>query len=274
MTSLMTVLRVLPVLAIAALIGAPAVAFGPAGHRIAGELAEPLLCARTAEEIRKLAEGESLAEIGLWADRVRNDPEWQHTASWHYMNIDDDTSIESYEHPRSGDVLWAIQHHAAELAEPGTGSRRGEALRFLVHFVVDVHQPLHVGRADDRGGNDVSVRLGGETLNLHRFWDTEVLRVDGLSEAQTTAQVASLVRIFAGRDHTSPRDWAEESLDLRPLVYGFRGRGREVGLLDDGYVDAANIVTRVRLAQAAVRLAATLNGLLGDAGCKPERRGR
>ena len=188
------------------------------------------------------------------------------------MNIDDDTSIESYEHPRGGDVLWAIQHHAEQLAEPGPADRRGDALRFLVHFVVDVHQPLHVGREDDRGGNAVDVRLGGETTNLHRFWDTQVLRIDGLSEREYTAQIASLVRIFAGRDHTSPRDWAAESLDLRPLVYRFRGRGRDVGMLDDGYVDAANIVTRVRLAQAAVRLAATLNGLLGDAGCAPEGR--
>ena len=262
----MVVPRRMVVVAVAALASVPALAFGPAGHRIAGDLAEPLLCERTAREIAALSGGERLAEIGLWADQIRGEDAWRHTGPWHFMNIDDDEPIDSFEHPREGDVLWAIQYYAERLAEPGPRGQRAEALRFLVHFIVDVHQPLHVGRESDRGGNEVDVTYRGRTTNLHRFWDSEVLRLRDLDEDDYVARVAPLVRVFAGRDHTSPRDWAAESLALRPLVYGFR-RSRSA-VLDEAYLDSADTVIRVRLAQAAVRLAGTLNGLLGDSECE------
>lgn len=254
---------------LAALAQGPALAFGPAGHRIAGELAEPLVCTRAAEAVAGLTGGERLAGIGLWADTIRGDEAWRHTAPWHYMNIDDGTTVERFEHPPEGDVLWAIGHYAARLAEPLPAEERAEALRFLVHFIVDVHQPLHVGRESDRGGNALDVTYRGETSNLHRFWDTGVLRLEGLSEAEYSARVAPLTWVFVGRDATSPRDWAAESLALRPLVYGFRGGRGGAAVLDEGYLDAAEAVTRVRLAQAAVRVARMLNGLLGDEGCEP-----
>src|SRR5690606_16096423 len=196
MTSILLLRRIV-VVALAALAYVPALAFGPAGHRIAGDLAEPLLCERTAQEIAALTGGERLAEIGLWADRVRGEDAWRHTGPWHYMNIDDDASIDAFEHPRDGDVLWAIQRHVERLAEPGARERRAEALRFLVHFIVDVHQPLHVGRESDRGGNEIDVVYRGRTTNLHRFWDTDVIRLDGLDEDEYAARVAPLTRVFA-----------------------------------------------------------------------------
>lgn len=255
-------------LVIAALVQGPALAFGPAGHRIAGELAEPLVCAQAAEEVAALTGGESLAEIGVWADTIRGEDAWRHTAPWHYLNIDDGVPIEEFEHPAEGDVLWAIGHHAERLAAPLPAEERAEALRFLVHFIVDVHQPLHVGRESDRGGNAIDVAYRGERSNLHRFWDTGVLRLEGLSAAQYAARVEPLTRIIAGRDGTSPRDWAAESLALRALVYGFRGGGSGAGVLDEAYLDAAEAVTRVRLAQAGVRVARVLNAVLGGEECE------
>lgn len=262
-------LRTFTVLLLGIAVQAGALAFGATGHRIAGELAQPLLCKRAAEEVAALTDNASLAEIGLWADRVRDDREWRHTGPWHYINVDDGMPIEKFRPPREGDVLWAIQRHVEMLAEPGARARRAQALSFLVHFIVDVHQPLHVGREEDRGGNAIDVEFRGEKSNLHRFWDTDVLRLDGLSVSEYAARIEPLVRMFAGRDHTSPADWAAESFELRPLVYGFRRRGEGPVSLDDAYLEAADFATRVRLAQAAVRLAATLNGLLADPGCSP-----
>ncbi len=242
-------------------------AFGADGHRVAGEVAEQLLCTRTADEIETLTDGESLAEIGTWADRVRDEDPWRHTGPWHFMNIEDGLSIEDFDHPPEGDVLWAIQRHAEILAEPGSRGRRAAALRFLVHFIVDIHQPLHVGRVEDRGGNRVDVQFRGGTSNLHRFWDSDVLRLDGLSVAEHAARLAPLARMLARRDHTSPTDWAAESMALRSMVYDFETRNIDIAVLDEAYIDAASLTTRVRLAQAAVRVAATLNELLGDPGC-------
>ncbi len=246
------------------LLAGPACAYGPEGHRIAGELAEPLLCRPAAAQVAALGKGQSLAELGLWADEIRDRKAWRHTGPWHYMNLPDGASVAGYRHPPEGDVLWAIEHFSMRLAAARSASDRLEALRFVVHFVVNVHQPLHVGRAADRGGNDVDVRYRDKTVNLHRFWDTDVLRLAGLSETRYEAALRPLVADLAVHSGDSPPEtWAAESLALRPWVYDFRRQGREPARLDAAYLDRAEAVTRLRLAQAAVRLAATLNRLLG-----------
>lgn len=237
-----------------------AVAYGPAGHAIAGRAAEALLCAPAREAVADLADGASLAEIGRWADTIRSDPRYEASAPWHYMNIADDGAIAAYVHPPEGDVLWAITHFRARLADDGLArAERLEALRFLTHFVVDIHQPLHVGRAADRGGNTIDVVHDGETLNLHRFWDSGALELDGGGIAGYAAELVPLARrLDAERAPGTPELWADESLELRAQVYGFEPGARE---LPADYVRRAEVLTRMRLAQAARRLAATLNGI-------------
>jgi hypothetical protein len=247
-----------------ALIARSAAAYGPEGHRIAGELAGPLLCGAAAAEIAALDDGRGLGEIGVWADTIRGSERYEHTGPWHYMNIEDGRALSSFEHPPEGDVLWAIEQNAERLSEARSRSARLEALRFLVHFVVDVHQPLHVGRAEDRGGNTVDVRYGGKTVNLHRFWDTDVLEIAELSRAEYEASLEPIVALLAADARApSPEIWAAESLALRPWVYDFERPGRGAAVLDRDYLEHADRLTRLRLAQAAVRLAATLNRVLG-----------
>lgn len=229
-------------------------AYGPAGHRIAGLAAEPRLCAKARAAIDALAPGQGLDEIGLWADRIREDPRWQASSPWHYMNIADGAPLASYRHPPEGDVLWAIDHFRAVLSDRARPrAERLTALRFLVHFIVDVHQPLHVGRAEDRGGNTITVRFGGEAMSLHRFWDTEAI---GPGRQSAAAYAAALPRRAAGS--LDPRRWAGESLALRGEVYEL---DRRRGTLSDAYVRRARKITAHRLAAAAARLAATLNGI-------------
>jgi hypothetical protein len=185
---------------------------------------------------------------------------------WHYMNIADGLAIERYRSPPEGDVLEAIERFRAALSNRSLPrSERAEALRFLVHFVVDIHQPLHVGRADDRGGNTIDVRLRGERMNLHRVWDSGAFD-------RSSAPLADYARALADsidesdtmrRESASidPRRWAAESLALRETVYDF---DRRSGELPDRYLDALERVTRERLTLAAARLAAMLN----DAFCR------
>ena len=174
---------------------ATADAYGPEGHLIAGHLAEPRLCAAARAEIAAIdrqveATLGDFAELGLWADRIRSLPGWEQSAPWHYMNVESaattlaeaERAIRAYEHPPEGDVLWAIEHFSALLADRAqTPQVRADALRLVAHLVVDVHQPLHVGLASDRGGNEIEVRYGTTVTNLHRFWDTDVIQLRGLS---------------------------------------------------------------------------------------------
>ncbi|HET7132940.1 MAG TPA: S1/P1 nuclease, partial [Gammaproteobacteria bacterium] len=163
--------------------------------------------------------------------------------------------------PPEGDVLEAIARFRIELADRALpAGERLDALRFLVHFVVDVHQPLHVGRADDRGGNGVDVRYAGTVVNLHRFWDTDVIWLRGLSPRRYARMLAP--RIDAAAAGGAPRDWAAESLALRSTVYDFpAGRGARPVALDAKYIGRAQRVIEERLVRAGGRLAATLNAV-------------
>jgi len=235
--------------------------YGPAGHRIAGEAAAQRLCAAAVRAIDRLGGGQDLGEIGLWADRIRSDPEYARAAPWHYVNVADAASLRTLEHAPEGDVLEAIMRFSAQLADRQLDDRvRGEALRFLVHFVVDLHQPLHVGLAEDRGGNDVELSYRGERTNLHRFWDTHAIEQSGLAVPEYVRVVAALIPQLARRDALDPLEWAAESLSLRESVYTVAVGGEQSAR----YLDYADSVTRERLALAAARLAGTLNAILCD----------
>lgn len=241
-----------------ALLAAPAAwPYGPEGHLIAGRAAEPMLCKQAAAEIERLGDGEDLGELGLWADRIRSDPGYADAAPWHYMNIADGESLLAFEHPPQGDVLWAIEHFSARLGEQDLDREaRGEALRFLVHFVVDLHQPMHVGREEDRGGNEIELLFRGERTNLHRFWDSGAIALADETMAEYAARVGRLAAAIEVETNLDPVVWAQESLDLRPRVYDFGAAGRE---LPPRYEDFAALVSRERLALSARRLAGLLN---------------
>lgn len=250
------------VLLLGAFLGAQAHGYGVDGHLIAGTIAETYLCPAARSEVATLGGGERLGELGLWADRVRSVPEYEQSAPWHYMNVEDGGSIARFRHPPEGDVLWAVEHFHDVLGDRSrTPEERGEALKFLVHFVVDLHQPLHVGRASDRGGNAIELRVGGAPTNLHRFWDTDAIELAGMPSERYLELVASRVDLGAVEAAFDPRAWAEESLALRAEVYDFDRRGRT---LTGPYIDFAIRTTEERLALAAARLAATLNGLFCD----------
>lgn len=234
-----------------------ALAFGRVGHTVAGELAGPLLCAAARSGIEALGGGGSLGELGLWADEIREVPGWERSAPWHYMNIADEAPLSRYRSPAEGDVLWAIERFTAQLGDRGLAPEaRGRALRFLVHFIVDIHQPLHVGRAGDRGGNTIAFDMGGERTNLHRLWDSGIIARDARARPDYGAAIAALAAAHEAEwSGAAPLEWAAESLRLRPVVYGFDR------VPDEAYLDTAQALTRRRLAQAGVRLAATLNAI-------------
>ena len=250
-----------------------ALAFGALGHRTAVLLAERELCPAARSEIADLGDGQSLGELALWADRIRGDPAWDRSVPWHYINFPDlpprsglkqaRAAIDAFHHPPEGDVLTAITRFTAALADRSRPrDERAEALRFVLHFVVDVHQPLHVARASDGGGTEVDVRIGDNVMSLHRFWDTDAFDRRGVAPEQFAQELAaSFEAVPAARAHDPPDVWAAESLVLRPTVYSFAPAQGPV-VLDDAYRRMAKRIDEQRLVLAAARLAATLNAAL------------
>ncbi len=236
----------------------PATAWGPNGHRAVGQVAENHLTPEARAALEELMGHESLARAGTWPDEIRSDPAWNRASPWHYISIDDDETLETTERNPRGDVLEAMERFEAVLRDPAA-SREDKvvAVRFLTHFVGDVHQPLHVGRRGDRGGNEIVVLWFGEPSDLHAVWDHEMIESQRLSFTE-------LVRFL---DHPAPeqvaawqaagyREWIAESFALRDQVYdlGDRRLGYEYSFHNMPTVER-------RILQAGVRLAGLLNSI-------------
>lgn len=252
--------------AIALLPDTSAFAWGPATHRIVAELAErqlqPDVLAQI-EPLLALSNARHLADIANWADDMREDPNRREfaraTARLHYVNFADSACrFEADRICKGGQcVVAAIKRYAATLGDRSRPlAERAEALRFLVHFVGDVHQPLHAGYRPDRGGNHMQVRIDGKGSNLHSVWDSKVTASAGLSWTRYAERLARQPRIKDSDN--DPVDWAEQSCRLT----------RDAGIYPDSRTIDSAYLTRMRpLAErqmrlAAARLAELLNRLL------------
>lgn len=245
------------------LLPAPAAqAWSEFGHRLVGELAWRQLAPATRAEIEALLQGEpepTLAGISAWADAVRDTPGQEHTAPYHYVRINDAHCVFHRARDCRDDacVVGAIGRYANVLADRSRPrAERAEALKFVVHFVADVHQPLHSGHRDDRGGNHFQLNLRGEGTNLHSVWDYHVLRsanldFDGWMARLQAEPVAAL--------RAPPAQWAEASCRKtnEPGFYPARP-----GKLSPAYLDANLDFATRRLREAGVELAALLDAAL------------
>jgi len=254
----------------------PAFAWGKTGHRVVAAIADTQLSGLARAHVREILGGaESLDEAANWPDEMRSAPSefWQKTATpWHYVTLNGDV----YEHaPPEGDALQALNHFRSVLRDPKAKlADKQLALRFVVHLVGDLHQPLHVGKCCDRGGNDVKVSWFGKPTNLHAVWDSQLIDEEQLS---FTELAAKLERHIGSRDvidwwDVNPRDWIMESGRIRDTLYPAaitpqnikEGDGRGVPQLSYEYVYKFTPVMERRLSQAGVRLAAYLNDIFAS----------
>lgn len=247
-----------------------AMAWGPLGHRIVAALAWRQLdpTARTATQ-QLLAAGhwESLVAASTWPDEIRDMPRyqrlWKQSRRMHYINFGSrDCDYVPPRDCRDGEcVVAAIAHDESALANHRLSARqRSRALVFLVHFIGDVHQPLHAGYRHDAGGNAYQVRFEGKGTNLHHVWDSSLLRTRHMDWRQYADFLATEgpVTLPATEPGMAPTvQWAEESCRITRHIYP---RGHRIGTR---YVQHELPVAERRLREAGARLAAVLNRILG-----------
>jgi hypothetical protein len=236
----------------------PAFAWGKTGHRVVAAIADRGLSAEARAHIQLLLGSESLDEAATWPDDMRSDPSpfWQKTATpWHYVTVG---GTEYDIAPPEGDALTALRHFRATLLDPKASvADKQTALRFIVHLVGDLHQPLHVGQPGDHGGNDVKVNFAGRPSNLHSVWDTGLVDDQQLSFSEYAERLSRRTtpeQVIAWTD-PNPLDWIRESAAIRPGLYPAQGT-TDLGW---DYIYKFRPVMERRLAQAGVRLAAYLN---------------
>jgi hypothetical protein len=258
-------------------------AWGVQGHRLVGLLAANHLTPVARQNVTWLLAPETLADVASWADEVQGGI--NQTALWHYVNIPPDAKAYDRDRdcPRQPNVTagsrndaWRdcvvdrIRYHEERLADPKLDrADRAIALKFLVHFVGDIHQPLHAS-AIERGGNGILVRVfGSDTCgsdparpspcNLHSAWDSLMIAhraLDDRAFAEVLERRISSERLL-DKPSGTPADWAMESLTLSNAIML-----PQQGNVDEAYYTKNIEVIEARLALAGARLAQVLNRAL------------
>lgn len=273
-----------------------AAAWGDDGHKTVALIAEHYLTPTTKRQVDALLAADTdpltkhdIASEATWADKFRDSnhrrDHYEATKRWHFVDLeitDPDMKAACFgRNPlptgtvaSNGDkmacVVDKVMQFAVELEAPGTDAEeRLVALKFLLHFVGDMHQPLHASDNHDNGGNSVKATVDGfphkSKDELHGFWDTQF--VDALGSPPTALAKQLLSQITAAQEtewkQGTPDDWAMEAFNIAfDDVYGQPPLSGAVNL-DAAYVARAEKDVALQLSRAGVRLAAVLNKALG-----------
>lgn len=239
---------------------ADCVGWGVTGHRTTGLIAEQYLNAKAKKKISAILDQESLAMVSTWMDEIRSDSTYNYAIEWHWTTIPDGKRYEDVSKNPDGKVVEMIEKFVADLKSKKLSRKQEqEALKMLVHLVGDIHQPLHVGKPGDRGGNDVKVKWFRSESNLHRVWDSDMIDDTRLSYTELALALGKPDKKTRIKwQSASVRDWAHESMTYRPQVYDIGN-----GSLSYQYSYKYLSIAKLRMLQAGVRLAGLLNQIYG-----------
>ena len=255
-------------LSLIALLAAPSpgLAWGAEGHEIvAGIAARALSPAAKAQVAALLGSEAMLIHDSNWADEVRD--QYPQARRWHFVDIPLDAAGYDARRdcPDDNCVVAQIARDRNILANHRLPTaQRAQALRFLIHFVADVHQPLHAEDNGDHGGNAVRIYWSRNRTNLHHIWDVSVVERLGYDAGAIAGDITRRVSPAQRKSWQSGTavQWANESHQIaRDEIYSFVGDRRTVRLPRD-YAEAERNVTQMQLARAGLRLAWLLNGAL------------
>jgi hypothetical protein len=244
----------------------PALAWAPQGHETVALIALQELTPRARAQVAHLLGSPvMMVHDSSWADEIRD--RRPDTARWHYVDIP--LGAPGYDAARDcrlrDCVVAQIENDLRVLGDGRLDDgRRAEALRFLIHFAADVHQPLHAESNDDKGGNEVHITLGRKRTNLHRLWDGDVVEAMGFDTNAIADGIEHSISPQQRKAWTmgTPADWANEAHALaRDRIYPPLMGRRSLRLSAD-YPRAEAGIARQQLAKAGVRLAWLLNTAL------------
>lgn len=218
-----------------------------------------------------MLEGDTLLTICTWADSDGHDAV-PGSGPWHFVNVPIDAPNYSDRFCRRGDCVVAKIHQFRKVLKNRSAPKaeRARALLFLVHFVQDVHQPLHVGDRDDRGGNNTQVQYFDQGTNLHKLWDSGLIEEISRDDRDWVDRIEPLLTKdnVAEWSKGTVEDWASESLAAAKQAYReLKDGGRYIppgAKIGREYTEAALPVLKLRMAQAGVRLANELNAIFDE----------
>jgi hypothetical protein len=234
--------------------------WGKTGHRVVGEVAEMHLDRRARKMVRKILKGRSLASVSNYADDIKSDTLYRKYYPWHYVNYAADKTYGDEVPSEEGDIVVAVQTCIQKIKDRHTPEAEREFfLKMLVHFIGDLHQPLHAGWAENRGGNDIEIQWFGRESNLHRLWDSDLIDHFGMSYTE----LANDLPVLSKQERLNMQKggvltWVEESHQLATRIYGSAVPGERLGYR---YKYLYWETVEQQLLKGGIRLAAVLNEL-------------
>lgn len=238
-----------------------AFAWGQKGHDVTCAIAEQHLSAKAAREISRILDGKSIVYWSSWLDNASHTPEFRYTSTWHYLNIDEGETYENAPRNKDGDVVTAINAQIAAL-KSGTLNKQAEAtaLKMLVHLVGDLHCPMHISHASDRGGNLHQVQYFNSGKNLHSIWDSSLIEdAHRWTYSEWVEQIDRTDRkTIAAITSGTIDDWTKETYGIACCVYESTPVGSKLSYDE---VSTWTPVIEQQLLRGGLRLAYILNGI-------------
>ncbi|MCC6841306.1 MAG: S1/P1 nuclease [Flavobacteriales bacterium] len=235
--------------------------WGRTGHRAVGSIAQQHLSKKARKAVQRILGGESLALASTWMDEIKSDPAYDHMRDWHWVTIPDGSTYAAAQKNPNGDAVEAIDRMVAALKSDSLSpGQQAVCLKVLIHLIGDLHQPLHVGKGDDKGGNDFQVRWFKQGSNLHRVWDSGMIDESQLSFSELARSLdrATKQQVEQWSQGTAA-DWAQENLAFRASIYP-EAPGAELGY---AYQYQQWPVVQQQLLKGGIRLAGVLNAIFG-----------
>lgn len=238
-----------------------ALAWGQKGHDVTAYIAEQHLTPTTLAAVTDLLDGMSPVYWANWLDNASHTPEYAYSKTWHYKNIDADKTYWTQPEQSGGDIVKALRMNIATLADSTKSKEDKElAMKMVVHLMGDLHQPMHMGRSTDRGGNNVKVTYFGRNANLHGIWDTNLVEsahkwgyTEWQQQIDRVPEEVEVVTIGGNLD-----DWGQKTAAIAKTIYE---RTPEYSKLSYDEVAEWAPIIEAQLLIGGLRLAHVLNSI-------------
>jgi len=236
-------------------------AWGMLGHRVVGEVAQSHLNETAKGKVANILGAMTLAEVSNWMDDIKSNDKYDSLRPWHYTTIPDGKTYADITPSEKGDVVQGIKKMVQGLRSGNLSSKlEKEYLMILVHLVGDIHQPLHVGNGEDRGGNDVKVEWFWDSSNLHRVWDSGIIDSKQYSYTELTNLVNHPTENEVEEWQSAEvEEWANECMSFRNGIYDLPSNNK----INYEYRYKHWDTVQLQLLKGGVRLAGILNDIYG-----------
>tara|TARA_B100000927_G_scaffold25952_2_gene19445 strand:- start:13048 stop:13815 length:768 start_codon:yes stop_codon:yes gene_type:complete len=232
--------------------------WGSTGHRVVGKIAEQNISNETRKKIFDLLDGNSIAYVSTYADEIKSNSTFKNYNNWHYANLKLHQKYKTSKKNPKGDVYFGIKK-CIDILNDNTISKKEKQfyLKLLIHLIGDLHQPLHLGKKEDRGGNDIKIKWFDKFSNLHRVWDSNMINYSRLSYSELANNLPAVSDKVKKQIISAPIEkWFEETHNLTKYIYNKLPKDKILGYK---YYHENFDIIRLQLLKAGLRLAYTLD---------------